>query len=411
MVQLLPWQWALIALAIVVFISLVGLGSYLFWKKQSRQPSTTKPESSDRSQRIIERSIQENGEEQKRRSRDSAIKRISPPFPSSLIIQQQQLYNQPNSRSVMMMPDSNIASDIEKAQHHLVMMPLSAPPPRTRRVKPKLICEKEQSQLKNTKDNNIITIGGSNSNTNNSNVVHRENSSSSSSLTTTASASASASPPLPSLSTNAEITMTKKGLVDEKNSSNTKAIDDDHDNEKDQYEEENSIVVPMTMTTSINSGTPSSTLAMAKGPFVLTPFIGSPTTTPTSTSGRSTGERIIVNSVHESLRSNNSNNSGTIIEQPHQQQQRYSSSTVSLSNYVLANSTIIDTPSSLCNHSNRSSSGSGGGGSPSDHQPQQLPYTIKPLSTNSNTSWRGPTPPWTLLRDNSTINNNNKINT
>ncbi|KAG2227446.1 hypothetical protein INT45_007471 [Circinella minor] len=407
MVQLLPWQWALIALAIVVFISLAGLGIYLFWRKQNKQPSTTKPETFDRPQIIIERSIQEDGEEQKRRSRDSAIKRLSPRFPSSLIIQQQQLYNQPNSGSVMMMSDSNITIDIEKAQHHLVMMPLSAPPPRTRRTKPKLICAKEQSQLKNAKDNNIITIGGSNNNTNSSNAVHRESSSSSPSLPSLP----TTSPPLPFLSANAEITVTKKELVDEKNPSNMKAIDDDHDHEKHKNQDENSMVVPMTMTTPIDSGTPSSTLAMAKGPFVLTPFIGSPTTTPTSTSGRSTGERIIVNSVHESLRSNNSNNSGTMIEQPHQQQQRYSSSTTSLSNYVLASSTVIDRPSSSCNHSNRSSSGSRSGGSPSDHQLQQLPYTIKPLSTNSNTSWRGPTPPWTLLRDNSTIDSNNKLNT
>ena len=403
MVQLLAWQWGLIALAIVIFISLTGLGIYLFRRKQNKHSSTITSRSFDRPRGSIERNIQVDREERRKKDRDSVMGRVSSRFPSSLIIQQRQLYNQQNSDSATTTLDINTAIDLEKAQNHLVMMPLSAPPPRTGRAKkPKLICAKQQLQSKNADDNTVITTGGSKSNTSNNDIVHQESSSSSSS-----SAATTTSP-----HANTKTTMLKRECGDETNPNNATAIDDEHNPQKNPDEDENSTVVPMAMTTAINSETPSPTLAMAKGPFVLTPFIESPKTTLTSTSGRSTSELIIINSIHEpSLRSNNSNTCGTAIELPHQQQQpRYSSSTTSSSNYVLASSTIIDRPPSSYNNSNRSSSGSGVGGTPSDHQPQHSPYTINPLSSNNNTGWRGPTPPWTLLRDGSTINNNNKSN-
>ncbi|KAI9265266.1 hypothetical protein BDA99DRAFT_604506 [Phascolomyces articulosus] len=474
MVQLLAWQWALIALAIAAFISLVAFGIYMLWirkkwniKKSSESMDSTAGSFSNHQHRhrgMIERNYladEEVVEEGKKKDdSDSAIGRVSPRFPSSFLLQQKQQYQQNNSDSIMTTSESIDTNtiDLEKAQqkHPFVMMPLSAPPPRPGRRKPKLVCAAEPQPSSKIQDGTTIAGNSSLSDHSSSNdssdmkyeqqsvVVQEKNSPS------TASTHTQLPPSLPSPLPADTMAIASSSSSQSKNENTTTTTNDNddkdiHEQPQRDVENENISVVPMAMQ-AYDSGTSST---VPKRPFVLTPFIESPTTT-TSTSGRSTSERMIINNIPGNSGGGSDDSSAThstssIIEQQQQQQQilynqqlleqeehqqRPGSSTASSSYYVLANSSMDRLPSS-CNNSHRGSSSHGdnnnGGGSRDNtlalpdqqHQHTNQPYTInKSLTSTVNKNsdfggWRGPTPPWTLLRNdsfNNIINNNNNNN-
>ncbi|KAI8139812.1 hypothetical protein BJV82DRAFT_625118 [Fennellomyces sp. T-0311] len=109
MARLLPWQWALIGLAIAAVVGIVSFGGYLLWRRRFWQTD----------QQMSNRNIVEA----RKKGSDSAIGKVSPRFPSSFL--------QTN-------PSDSVLGDIEKAHQHLIMRPLSAPPPRN---KPKKIIQ------------------------------------------------------------------------------------------------------------------------------------------------------------------------------------------------------------------------------------------------------------------------------
>ncbi|KAI9489452.1 hypothetical protein BDB00DRAFT_613277 [Zychaea mexicana] len=387
---MLAWQWALIALAIAAVVSSVAFTIYLLWRRRvwhnKQQIQATRCCPGPHDQRRRRRGMDFGADEVRKKDSDSAIGRVSPKFPSSFLLQQHRQNNTTTTPSTT--SDSVFsAEDLEKAQH-LVMMPLSAPPPRAGK-KPKL-CMPQQSKA--DIDCPMKSVSSSSA-TQQKRLAQKEDNGSS-------------------------------NVSKSESECNGSGVVDHDDGNVENYGDQTNILpntaASVTSTTSATTTTPTPT----KRSFVLTPFLESPTTTPTS--GRSTAEHIVANAIisDSNMEPHYHHHHYSFPQQHHQNHQEHrqqyyhrrgssATTTASSSNnltasYSSSNGNIISSSKKQC-----SNNSSGCGSSPTLPPPSSSSVAMRNSTTTTTTSplttgqWRGPTPPWTLLGNDSSSNNKN----